>query len=188
MPLAPPSLAAGETSLPASPQAHVSTTLSLAPSSVTVRPGDDITVTVNLNMVSRSHAITFLLLQLSFDPQVLQATSFEPNTADLPQLNVIERTPLDPGVGTIGLALGTGPNAVNAIQDSGTVATITFHVVETSSSSTLVTWQRFAAHSIMPSDPANLNAVDSANLAIVCLDGSNCIEPRLYLPLIMALN
>jgi hypothetical protein len=144
-------------------------TLSLLPSVQSRQPDEVFTVNVFLDMVADSHDISIVTIVLTFDPTVIEATAFEPNTSELPQLQVIERTPIGPGIGTIGLTIAIGANPTAAIRASATLAIVTFRAVGPNGSSTTINWARAQALSLSPWDTATENVVGSTNNARVCI-------------------
>jgi hypothetical protein len=150
-------------------------TISLLPASNIVHPGDTFTIDVALDMQTDSHAISFVTLVLDFDPSVLEATAFNPNTAAYPQLQVIAQTPLEPGVGRIGLQIGIGSIPVFTIQSSGTIAIITFQAVGQAGDATGITWERAEALSLSAWDDPTENVVGTTDDASLCI--GSCSSP-----------
>ena len=142
-----------------------------------VQSGDTFGVNVALDMEPNSHAISALTLVLNFDPTVLQATAFSPNTSAFPQLQLLEQLPFGPGIGTIGLTVATGSDPTNAIQSSemDTIAFITFQAVGPNGSSTTLNWERTEALSVSAWDEASENVVGTANSTSICI--APCNQP-----------
>src|SRR3954452_14651664 len=63
---------------------------------------------VVLDMQANSHAISFIKLIWSFDPNVLEATGMSLTSP----FGIIEQLPPTPGVGKVGFGAGAGLNAV----------------------------------------------------------------------------
>jgi CARDB/Carboxypeptidase regulatory-like domain len=137
-------------------------TVSLIPSSKTVQPGESFTIDVMLDMQANSHAISFVKFVWSFKDHVLEATAISLN----PPFQFIEQLPTGPGVGTIGFSAGAG---LNAVQNSMTVATLSFRADNLSDRSTQINWDIAQALSLSSWDSATENVVGSTSAAGVCV-------------------
>ncbi len=180
--------ARGNAPPPAADDISASARLSITPSSAIVLPGDSFTFDVVLDMQPDSHAVSSAVLKVNYDPAVLRAIEFAPNTAQLPQLVTLEELLLDPGTGSAGLVLGIGSSSLQAIRDSARLATITFVATGSSGSSSLITWDKAEALSVSSGDQMNQNVIGLARGARICLalDPCELAASDVYLPLVMA--
>ncbi len=164
-------------------------TLSLVPSTQSVQPGQQFTVSVFLNMPSTTpttlapHLIDFVLMELHWDPAVLTAINFQPVN---PPFSTIEGPIIDNTAGTAALDEGTGPDPTNVLQKAADVATLTFQANAGDHTVTPITWVKAQALSTSSNDQAAENVVGVAYGSTVCVDSAlpSCkrLAPTAYIP------
>lgn len=149
-------------------------TLSLVPSTQSVQPGAQFTVSVFLNMPSSTptmlspHLIDFVLMKVHWDPAVLTAVNFQPV---LP-FSTIEGPVIDNTAGTAALDEGTGPDPTNVLQTAANVATLTFQANQGNHAVSPINWVNAQALSTSSNDGAAENVVGVGYGATVCVDSA----------------
>lgn len=149
-------------------------TLSLVPSTQSVQPGAQFTVSVFLDMPSATqtalspHLISFVLISIHFDPTVLTATNIQP---DAP-LSTIEGPVIDNTAGIAALAAGVGADPTKALQHAANVATLTFRAKQVNHAVSPLSIVRAQALSLSGNDGAAENVVGVAYGSTVCVDAA----------------
>ena len=162
-------------------RASGSTTLSFQPTSSTGSPiqknvGDNIALDLMVN--PGSNLVTFLRLQITFDPTKLQlvANPFVVNAVAFP---VVVEGPITTAPGTLLESLSVGSDYTKAIQTPSKVGTITFKAIgNTGSSPTVVTFGNLSqALSAGPNDQASENVLSTTTPATISISGGQGPAP-----------
>ncbi len=157
-------------------------TLSLVPSTQSVQPGQQFTVSVFLDMPSSTpsvlapHLIDFVLMSIQFDPAVLTAVNFQPAN---PPFMTVEGPVIDNTAGTAALAEDVGSNPTNVLQKAAVVATLTFQAKSGDHAVSPINWVRAQALSTSSNDSAEENVVGVAQGATICVDSALAACKRL---------
>lgn len=150
-------------------------TLSLVPSTQSVQPGQQFTVSVFLDMPSSTstmlspHLIDFVSMEVHWDPAVLTAVNFQPVN---PPFSTIEGPVIDNTTGTAAIDEGTGPDPTNVLQKAADVATLTFQADQANHSVSPINWVKAQALSTSSNDQASENVVGVAYGSVVCVDSA----------------
>jgi len=182
-------IAGGLLSFPARPAVagnlQPDVTLSLAPSTQSVQPGSQFTVSVFLNMPSTPapHEVDFISMKVHWDPAVLTAVNFQPVN---PPFSTLEGPVIDNTTGTASLVEGTGFGS-NFLETAANVATLTFQAVQGDHTVTPVNWVNAQVLSASPNDQASENVVSVGYGTTVCVDSAlptcQALAPAASIPL-----
>lgn len=149
-------------------------TLALVPSTQSVRPGQQFTVSVFLNMPSSSpktlspHLIDFVHMSISFDPTVLTAINFQPV---YPPFMTIQGPVINNTNGTAALDIATG-FTTNFLQKAANVATLTFQASAGDHAVSPINWVSVQALSASGNDQAAENVAGVAYGTTICVDSA----------------
>jgi hypothetical protein len=169
-------------------QATPSTVLSFTPTSTETTPmqkGVGETVTLNVSANPGNNLISYLRLEINYDPDKLAtegAQPFVPNTTVFP--TIIEGPIYQPGKVLVTLSIGGDPT--KALGDVGTAGTITFKALaKTDSVPTQVSYGArsevlsIAGPDTGSSDQANENVLSSTQPAFITIGDGGTVTPSL---------